>query len=134
MSKLTRQQFLDEFGKGTPRTRKTTARLVEGKVDQDGAAFVQEVMNFVGPDLTVRQVDVISSRTCSSGHLQDQHTKLTGVCEVCGAITCSVVGCGYTCTRCGKALCRRHAYPYGENEVYCPRCRPWKWLRLFLGL
>jgi len=134
MGKMRRQDYLDTLARGNPRTRKTVARIIEGKADQDGAAFLQEQLSFVDPDMTVRQVDVISSRTCSFGHLQDQQTRLVAACEVCGNYTCSAEGCSFTCRRCGKAVCRRHAHVYGEGEAFCPGCRPWAFLRwLVLG-
>jgi hypothetical protein len=134
MAKLTRKDLLDLLSKCNPRTRKTTIRAIEGKVSQDNAAFVQEQLSFVEPDMTVRSVDFISSRTCSFGHLQDQHTHLVAVCEVCGSHTCSTAGCSYTCARCSRALCRRHASVYANDEAYCSRCHPLVLLRwLVLG-
>ena len=112
MSKITRQDLLDLL----------VMRVIEGKVSQDNAAFVQEQLNFVEPDLTVRSVDFVSSRTCDFGHLLDQQTRLVAVCERCGLHTCSAPGCGFTCTRCGIALCRRHASVYAEGEAYCTTC------------
>jgi len=109
-------------------------RVVEGKVSQDNAAFIQEQLSFIEPDMTARQVDFVSSRTCSFGHLQDQQVRLVGVCEVCGAFTCSAPGCSFTCGRCGKAVCRGHARVYGETESYCSHCARVVWLReLVLG-
>ena len=134
MGKMSRQDFLDLLAKCNPRTRKTVLRVIEGKVDADGAAFVQEQLSMLEPDLTVRQVDFVSSRTCSFGHMQDQQTRLVAVCEVCGVYTCSTPGCSFTCARCGKALCRRHSRVYGESEAYCSRCHPLALLRwLILG-
>lgn len=133
MSDKTREDLLELLKKCNPRTRRTTKRVVEGKVSQDGAAFVQEKMDFLEPDMTVRSVDFISSRTCDAGHMLDQHTRLIGVCEVCGSHTCSTVGCGYTCARCGSSICRRHVYVYSADEAYCSRCHPLvllKWLIL----
>jgi DNA-directed RNA polymerase subunit RPC12/RpoP len=66
--------------------------------------------------------------------LQDQHTRLVAVCEVCGSHTCSAAGCSYTCARCSRALCRRHASVYANDEAYCSRCHPLALLRwLVLG-
>jgi hypothetical protein len=129
MPEQNRGDFLDLLRRSNPRSRRTVVRVIEGKADQDGAAFVQEQLSMVEADLTVRQVDFISSRTCSCGHLQDQQTRLTAVCEPCGAVTCSTPGCSFTCSRCGKALCRRHAHVSGEDEVYCSGCWVWALLR-----
>jgi hypothetical protein len=134
MSDLTRDALLKLLKQCAPRTRKTVLRVLEGKASQDGVAFVQERMDFMEPDLTVRSVDLVVSRTCDSGHLQDQHTHLAAVCEQCGAITCSTPGCSLNCVRCARALCRRHAHVYADGDVYCRACRPLKWLRLFFDL
>jgi hypothetical protein len=134
MAERTRGDFLNLLRRSNPRTRKTVMRVIEGKADQDGAAFVQEQLNFIDPEMTVRSVDFISSRTCSFGHLQDQQTRLTGVCERCGAVTCSTPGCSQSCQRCGRAYCRAHISVYSNGEAYCARCRPWALVRwLILG-
>lgn len=135
MAENTRDQLLELLKRCSPRTRKTVMRVVEGKVSQDNAAFIQEQLSFMEPDMTVRSVDFISSRCCDFGHLQDQHVRLVAVCEICGAHTCSTSGCSFTCARCGRALCRRHAVSvYGDNEAYCSTCRPVALLRwLVLG-
>jgi len=128
----TRDELLELLAKCNPRTRKTVMRVVEGKASQDNAAFIQEQLSFIEQDangMTVRSVDFISSRTCDFGHLQDQHTRLVAVCEICGTHTCSTAGCNYTCARCGRALCRRHASVYGDGEAYCPKCHPLALLR-----
>lgn len=134
MSENTRDDLLELLKRCNPHTRKTVMRVIEGKVGQDKAAFIQEQLSFMEPDTTVRSVDFISSRTCDSGHLQDQQTKLVAVCEVCGAHTCSTPGCSFTCARCGRALCRHHASVYEDNEAYCSNCQPVALLRwLILG-
>jgi len=137
MSRMSREDFLDELGRSNPRTRRTTVRRIEGRASQDGAPYVQEELNFVDPDLTVRSVNYIGTRTCDFGHLLDQQTRLVAVCERCGAYTCSAPGsapgstpvCSFTCLRCGAALCRRHVRVYEQNEAYCSRCMPLVWLR-----
>lgn len=134
MNEKTREEFLKLLERSNPRTRKTVMRVIEGKVSQDDAAFIQEQLSFVEPDLTVRSVDFVSSRTCDFGHLQDQQTRLVAVCGQCGAYTCSAPGCSLACARCGVALCRRHARVHGEGEAYCSRCWPVALLRwLVLG-
>jgi hypothetical protein len=142
MRERTRRDYINLMRGSRPRTRKTVTRVIEGKVDQDGATFIQEQLSFVEPDLTVRQVDFISSRTCSFGHLTDQQVRLVGKCERCESITCSTPGCSFTCSRCGKALCRRHAHVYGQvdgnsrnpPEAYCSSCRlPVLLRRIVLG-
>ena len=129
MSEKTREELLDLLRRCSPRTRRTVMRVVEGKVSQDNAAFIQEQLSMVESDLTVRQVDFISSRTCDFGHLLDQQTRLVAVCERCGRHTCSAPGCSFTCARCGKALCRRHAHVHGPDEAYCSSCWPVALLR-----
>lgn len=134
MSRMSREDFLDELGRSNPRTRRTTVRHIEGRASQDGALYVQEELNFVDPDLTVRSVNYIGTRTCDFGHLQDQQTRLVAVAECCGAITCSAAGCSWTCTSCSRSICRPHAKVYDNGEVYCPRCRPLAFLRrLIIG-
>ncbi|MGA2916583.1 MAG: hypothetical protein ABSE89_11215 [Sedimentisphaerales bacterium] len=134
MSEMSRKEILELLAKCNPRTRKTIIRAIEGKVSQDNAVFVQEQLSFVEPDMTVRSVDFISSRTCDFGHLQDQHVHLTAVCGICGSHICSTVGCNYTCSGCGRALCRCHATVYSNDEAYCSRCHLLVLLRwLILG-
>ena len=137
MAEETRDELLELLAKCNPRTRKTVMRVLEGKASQDNAAFIQEQMSFIEQDasgMTVRSVDFVSSRTCDFGHLQDQHTRLTATCEICGAHTCSTAGCSYTCARCSRALCRRHASVYSSDEAYCSKCHPLALLRwLVLG-
>ena len=129
MPEMTREELLALLARSNPRTRRTVMRVVEGKVDQDNAAFIQEQLSFVDRGLTVRSVDFISSRTCSFGHLQDQQTRLVAVCEVCHSYMCSTPGCSFTCARCGRAICRRHVHVCGEDEAYCSGCWPWILLR-----
>ena len=144
---MNRQEFLDLLAQCNPRTRRTTLRLIEGKAQEDNAAFVQERLDFIDRDGTVRSVDLISSRTCSFGHCLDQQTRLVGVCEVCHAYTCSVgatsgapgkatspTACSFSCVKCGCALCRRHVHISSDGETYCPRCWPARLLKVFLYL
>lgn len=129
MPERTRQDFLDLLARSNPRTGQTTIRLIEGNVSEDNVAFVQEQLNLVEPDATVRAVNLIVSKHCDQNHLIDQQTRLVATCGVCAALTCSTPGCSFSCGRCGMALCRRHASVWGQNEAYCPRCRLFAWLR-----
>jgi DNA-directed RNA polymerase subunit RPC12/RpoP len=136
MSKMSREDLLKLLAKCNPRTRKTVIRVLEGKVSQDDAAFIQEQLSFIEPDLTVRQVDFVSSRLCDAGHALDPQTRLIGQCQYpgCQIYICSTAGCGYTCSRCGKLVCRIHARQHGANEVTCLRCSWFVFLReLILG-
>jgi len=136
MSKMSREDLLKLLAKCNPRTRKTVIRVVEGRMSQDDAAFVQEQVSFIEPDMTVRTVDFVSSRLCDAGHAIDQQTRLIGQCQHnnCSAYVCSQPGCGYTCGRCGMVLCRQHARVYMEGEAYCTKCHPMVLLRwLVLG-
>jgi hypothetical protein len=135
MSKLSRDDLLKLLAKCSPRTRKTVMRVIEGKVSQDDAPFVQEQVSMLEPDLTVRQIDFVSSRLCDSGHALDQQTRLIGQCQHrgCSAYVCSHPECGYTCC-CGRLFCRRHVHVYGAGEAYCSRCHPVALLRwLIMG-
>ena len=134
MSEKTREEILDLLRRCNPRTRKTVLRVIEGKVSQDNAAFIQEQLSFIEPDMTVRTVDFVSSRLCDAGHALDQQNRLLGICQHnnCSANVCSHPGCGYTC-RCGRLFCHRHVRVYGD-EAYCSRCYPAALLRwLILG-
>jgi len=130
MSKMSREDILKLLAKCNPRTRKTVIRRVEGKVSKDDAPFIQEQLSMIEPDMTVRQIDFISSRLCDAGHAIDQQTRLIGQCQHsgCSAYVCSHAGCGYTC-RCGRLFCRRHVHVYGADEAYCSRCHPIALLR-----
>jgi len=134
MSRMTPEELLDLFARSNPRTRKTTTRVVEGKVSEDGTIYVQEELNFVDPSLTVRSVNLVGSRFCDSDHVLDQTTRLVARCRMCNSLTCSAPGCSHTCSRCNAPVCARHVHLYGEGEAYCSRCRPWVLARwLFLG-
>jgi len=134
MSRLTRQELLDLLAQSNPRTRKTTLRLLEDSVSEDQVAFLQEELSFMSQDMTVRLVNLICSRTCDFGHVQDQQTRIVSRCSYCHAWTCSAPGCSFTCQRCGHAVCRAHARLHGEKEVCCSHCAPLVWLReLILG-
>jgi len=134
MSEISRKEFLDLLAKCDPKTRKTALRVVDGKVDQDHAMYIQEELDFVDSDMTVRSISHVSARTCSFGHLQDPKTRLVGLCETCGKFTCSAQGCSFTCVRCGRALCRRHASVH-KGQAYCYGwCNLMFWWRKFWGL
>jgi len=130
MSEMTRKELLDLLAKCDPKTRKTSMRVIEGKVGENRATYIQETVDFVDSDMTVRSVDFISSRTCSFGHLQDQKIRLVSVCEECHSYTCSAEGCSFTCVRCGQALCRHCASLRSNKDAYCPKCRWYKYLMI----
>jgi hypothetical protein len=133
MSKMSREDLLKLLAKCSPRTRKTVIRVVDGRMSQDDAAFVQEQVSFIEPDMTVRTVDFISSRLCDAGHAIDQQNRLVGQCSICKAYVCSQCQAA-TCGRCGLLVCGAHARVYGEGEAYCSRCHPLALLRwLVLG-
>jgi hypothetical protein len=135
---MNRQDILSEAAQSAGRTRKTTARLVEGKAGTDAPMFENEEISFRGPDMTMRSVKLIISRTCSAGHLTDDRVHMVGVCEVCLSYTCSTEGCSFTCHRCGRALCARHAHVLANGEACCARCWPLvaasRFLRWFFGV
>jgi len=134
MSEMTRKELLDLLAKSEPKTRNTSMRVIEGKVDQDGAAFIRENVSFVDTDLTVRSVDFTSSRTCSFGHLQDQKTCLVSVCEECHLYTCSAPGCSFTCIRCGRAICRDCTFLHAKKDAYCPKCKWYAYIVITLNI
>jgi hypothetical protein len=135
---MTRKELLDLLAKSEPKTRNTSMRVIEGKVDQDGAAYIHEKVDFVDSDLTVRSVDFTSSRTCSFGHLQDQKVRLLSVCEVCAAYTCSWAEdgsrCSFTCVRCGRAICKNHTFLHAKKDAYCPQCKWYGYLMVALNV
>jgi hypothetical protein len=131
---MTRKELLDLLAKSDPKTRKTSMRVFEGKVDQDHAAFIHENLNFVDSDLAVRTIDFTSSRTCSFGHMQDQKVRLVSVCEECHLYTCSAEGCSFTCVRCGKALCRNCTFLHKNKDAYCPTCKWYGYLMIVLDI
>lgn len=124
MSRINLQDILNEAAQSAGRTRKTTARVVDGVAGPDAPMFENEELSFRDPDMTMRSVKLLINRTCSSGHLTDDHVRMVGVCEVCGAYTCSTEGCSFTCRRCGRALCARHAHVLGDGDAVCGRCWP----------
>jgi hypothetical protein len=62
--------------------------------------------------------------TACCGHLLHSSDEVGGKCQFssCEAIVCT--DCIKSCSRCGKALCKRHQKIDGY-EVYCPRCKEW---------
>jgi len=125
---VTRKELLARVRRCSPRARKTVLRVIEGKVSQDGAAFIKETFDLLEPDGTARSIDFFSARTCDCGHLLGE-TKLVAVCEACGRYTCSAPGCSFTCMACGGAFCRRDVSVYADGEAYCWKCRPKKWAK-----
>ena len=134
MDKKTRAELLDLLARSNPRTRRTVLRVIEGRVSQDDVAFAQEQLSFVEPDMTVRNVDFVSIRLCSAGHVLGQEQHLVGQCSRCSAWMCSAPGCTRTCSSCNAILCGACARVYGPDEAYCARCHPRALLRwLVLG-
>jgi len=121
MAENTREELLELLKRSSPRTRRTVLRALEGSADVDNVAFVEDTLDFIEPDQTVRSVKFIASRTCTFGHVLDTHTHVVAVAQCCGAVTCSAEGCSLNCSRCGKSICIRHSHRVG-GRTYCRRC------------
>jgi hypothetical protein len=139
MSKVSRDDFLDLLAESDTKTRKSSLRIVGGKVSEDDTQYIHEQLDFVDSDQTVREIDLVSSRTCSFGHLLDRQVRLVSRCEVCGAYTCSAseddgYKCSYTCVRCGKAICKKCSSLDADKEAYCPKCKWYRNLMAFFSI
>ncbi len=124
-----------------PGTRVTTVRLLGGRSINDNVLFAKEVVQTVDDHGNAIQAEVFDARLCSSGHVLDQNVRATGLCAVCGALTCSAEGCSGQCSGpggCGKTCCAKHRYTYeiadGKSVTYCSRCRWQYFMRSFWGM
>ena len=131
MERFTRQDVVKQSNGRNPRTRHTTAQVVdEDTVSDDRAVYVKEEISYLEEDLTMRQVTVISSRVCECcGALLSEANKLAGrartmfVCQECAV----------RCTRCAKILAPAEARRL-LGRSYCGRCLWLTALRLlFVG-
>jgi hypothetical protein len=109
-------------------------RIPGAKISKSGQTYSQDDFKYEGPNESMDSLQVSRSFTCDFGHYVDQKIRLVARCEVCDRLTCETVNCSLNCTNCGKALCRKHASLYADEEVYCRRCRPIKWLKIFFGV
>lgn len=114
--------------------RDRKCRIPGKKASESGQAYIQDEFKYEGPNESMDSLQVSRSFTCDFGHYIDQKIRLVARCEVCGHLTCDTPDCSMSCINCGQALCRKHASVYADGDVYCHRCRPIKWLRIFFGL
>jgi len=134
------EDFLGVFPDG-PAAGATTVRLIGGPAE-DGLSFRHEQREGIDREGAARQIDVYEARTCSCGHLIDQHNRVASTCQICQAVLCQIEGCGggtnASCAQCGAACCPRHRHTYeideDETVTYCERCSWWHPWRLFWGL
>jgi len=128
-----RQDFLKLLAKSNPRTLNTFIQVIEGKIsEKDDAPFIKDVMTFLAPDLTTRQVTFLSSRLCDCGRLISQKNTLQGKCQHRGCSKYVCAECSKTC--CGRTLCPRHYSEGRDGEIRCSRCRPIAWLKAFFDI
>ena len=134
MAENTRDELLELLKKCNPRTRSTTMQAVEGRASEDKVGYVKEELSFMEPDFTTRRVTFISSRICDCGKLVSQDNALAGVCQYHGCTRFTCKECTRVCSRCGRMFCPDHGTVYRDGDIFCTRCRPIKWLRLFFDL
>ena len=134
MDHVSGKELKEQMKKSPVRTRHTTVQEVEGFASADKVGYVKEEMSFLETDGTAREVTFISSRLCDCGRLLGQENPIFGTCQHrgCTGFTCSE--CARTCTRCGGTFCPVHATVYRDGEIFCHRCKPIKWLKLFFGV
>jgi len=113
--------------------RRTTLRVLGGKLAGRGAPFVRERLEWDDPREGPRTVDIVETSTCSFGHTVDDKVRVAGICEIGGEVLCSTEGCLRQCERCGIVVCRAHSLTRKET-TYCRRCRWAYYWRLFWGL
>ena len=133
MNERTREEFLRLLAQCDPKTRKTTMGGGGGRVSADRVSYIKEELSFIEQDGTTREVTFIESGVCDCGKLVTAKNPLKGTCQHpgCNNATCSE--CARTC-RCGRNFCPHHATIYRDGSIYCDRCKPIKWLRLFFGI
>lgn len=133
MNEKTRHDFLQLLQKCHPRQRATSVQTIEGRASADGVAYTKEELSFLEPDLTTRKVTLFAAKQCDCGLIISAKNTLKGICQHprCRRYCCS--DCALVC-RCGRVFGPCHATQYKDGDVYCYRCRPVKWLKLFFDI
>lgn len=134
MSKMSRDEFLKSVENIVPRTHDMEQAILDGKISDDNREYSVDKVTGMDPDGVLLSIKNVSRKTCDFGHLQDQKVRFLSKCEKCGKVTCVTEGCGFTCQRCGRALCRRHVSVYSDGQAYCSACRWYKHLMIFFGI
>lgn len=134
MNEKTREDFLRLLAQCDPKVRKTTVGGVGGRASRDRVHFVKEELAFVQADNTVREVTFVESGLCDCGKMITLKNPLKGTCQNPGCQRCVCAECFRVCSRCGRTYCVRHSTVYRDGSIYCNRCRPVKWLKLFFGI
>ena len=126
-------ELLEEFRKKGGGLRRTSQKVLGGKLEAGGQAFLKEHFEFDDGDEGPRTIDVAEVPTCAFGHTVDDKVRVAGICEIGGEVLCSVQGCLQQCVHCGAVVCRTHSSTYG-NKTYCISHRWIHYLRLFWRL
>jgi len=86
-------ELLEEFRKKGGGLRRTSQKVLGGKLEAGGQAFLKEHFEFDDGDEGPRTIDVAEVPTCAFGHTIDDRVHVAGVCEIGGEVLCSVQGC-----------------------------------------
>ncbi len=134
MNEKSRRDFIDLLSQCTEKNRKTTMGVVGDRVSRDHVNYVKEELQFMAPDMTPREVTLVVSTMCDCGKLLSQKNVLQGRCQHPGCTRYVCSDCSRVCRRCERTVCSQHSKLYGDGEIYCNRCRPLKWLKLFFDV
>jgi len=136
MNEKTRKDFIDLLSKCSARNRKTTIGAVGGRASADNVNYIKEEIQVIAPDMTPREITLVESRVCSCGKLLTAQNPISGICQHPGCANFTCAQCVKVCSRCGLTFCPHHVSVYGNGngEVYCRRCRPLKWAKLFFDI
>jgi hypothetical protein len=134
MAKESVEEIFRRFEQSNPRQQTDRIYNIEGKVSEDNIGSTNVQLSFLQPDLTTRSVVIASARTCDCGKLVSQKNSIAGICQHRGCTNFTCSECVRVCCRCGRVCCPGHASVYGGVEIYCHRCRPLKWIKIFFDV
>lgn len=132
---MTRKEFLEMLARCNAKTRKTTVATIGEAVSSNKVSYIKEEATCLEPDMTTRQVTLMETARCDCGRiLSSKDNPLEGKCQHPGCLRYVCKSCAGICSRCGKTVCHLHYKRYSDGEVYCKKCRPVKWLKVWFDI